>query len=658
MNQWRLVINMYKTIGLLGLACGALLLVGCSAGPSKAYTINGEFIAVEAEEPEAMDGQPSGEGDAAVTETEEVADLSTSTVEVTYETTNDSGETESVVLASGSFVDGKVSFEGEIESATEVKISVETADGEELSATALVVPGGEAVEFALVEYEAPYPSDRMILLGASRRSQDPSSKFTITGNLGGTDVDVSTAIADVFVTEYVDGAREMRGLGTVMLDDGNFVIENDIEEPSVVTVYLISDVYNTLSAVIEPESTLTLDWYESTGALVATSDSARHQEVVESWEQSDEYLSVAAAYQVAYAEYMAEMEAQREAAQAAAAEEAEESNSEQIAQEESEAESEEPMEEDIEAVALAALGTDEATETDSESLASVPQAAEGCEHVSMEGVEPPRMISAMMASRESDPEFIKLQNQMGELKSQALKELAKNSDDPLNSLLAMEAGAYSSYAEDRGDAFPIYDRLATQLDADLVARRITPRRDSLQRYIETEENDQTLIQGQKAPEFTLANIEGEEVALYDVLGESEIVLVDFWASWCGPCIATFPDLKRMYSAYNDDGFEIVAISIDSTHEDWQGGSEEHELPWIDLGEIKGWEGPIASAYGVQFIPKAYLVDSEGCILEKNIHTGKLEELLVARYGEMPAEEGEGPESESVSDDPGSDDMGG
>ena len=477
-DQWRLVIKMYKTIGFLGLACGALLLVGCNSSPSKAYTINGEFIAVEAERPEIAEGgtaaaDPAPEDTSAA---DESIDLSTSTVVVSYETTNDEGKTETVELASGSFVNGKVSFEGEIETATEVKISVATDDGE-LSATALVVPGGDAVEFALVEYEETYPPDQLVLVGASQASQDASAKFTITGDFSGEDRELSTAVVEVFATEYVDGARTTRELGTVMLDDGVFTIENDIDEPTVVTVDLRTESFNSTQAVIEPGSTLTLSWHGTTDMIVATSDSSRHQEVVESWNLSDEYMTVATEYSESYAAYIAEMDAAREAA--AAEGDTGEPSSEEAAQEDAESDAEEPMEENDAAEEIAATTIEDAAaealegvaatsieDVAADALSMLPQPAEGCEHVSMKGVAPPRSIADMMASQgESGPDFFKLQNKMNEMMADALREIANSEDDPLNSLLAMELGAYNAYSEDRADAFPIYDRLATQLEA-------------------------------------------------------------------------------------------------------------------------------------------------------------------------------------------------
>jgi thiol-disulfide isomerase/thioredoxin len=247
---------------------------------------------------------------------------------------------------------------------------------------------------------------------------------------------------------------------------------------------------------------------------------------------------------------------------------------------------------------------------------------------------------------------------MESIKSEALQALAKNAKDPLDSLLAMEAGAYMPWFDNRSEAIEIYGRLEGELDEDLVSRRVSPRRDNLVLQIEIEQNDTSLVQGQKAPEFTLADLSGTEVSLEGILQEKELVLVDFWASWCGPCIATFPELKRMHAAYNDDGFEIVAISIDSTDEDWITASEEHEIPWINLGEIQGWAGPTAAAYGVQFIPKGYLLDSEGCIIKKDLHTDKLDELLVARYGEAPVSEDAEADSQDESVESSTDEMGG
>ena len=654
---------MKKGLCLTGLICIFAMLVGCNTAPLKPFTINGEYIAVESASPETDTG-PATDTSAEVTDSEsdeasaeetvETVDLSTAKITVTQTTTNKDGEEESVELASGSFVDGALTIIGEIREATEVKISVADNDDANLSTTALLVPYGEPVSFALFDRETDYPGDSLALIGTSRRSQDESTKFTVSGDLSGGPKDLTYGNVSVMSQSMEDGEMVMRTHGSVALMDGSFSIEADVDEPQIVNISVSSydpdpskNIFKRMMAVVEPQSSVNLEWVESSESVVARSDNDRHVMILESWQQSDEYLTTVAAYDVAYAAYIEEWNAKREA-QASDSEEASES-----------ADSEEATDETEDVAAV--VEEEEPSEPEGlteEQLAAYPDRAEGCEHVVID--QEIRTLSDIMmsVSGEDAPEWRKLSDQMRMIQSNALQELAKNAEDPLDSLLAMEAGAYTSLSENRSEAIEIYGRLESVLDEDLVTRRVVPKRDQLVLQIETEENDMSLVQGQKAPEFALADLSGTEVSLDGILQEKELVLVDFWASWCGPCIATFPELKRMHAAYNDDGFEIVAISIDSTDEDWVTASEEHEIPWINLGEIEGWDGPTAAAYGVQFIPKGYLLDSKGCIIKKDLHTDQLNELLVARYGEAPVPEDTEEASEDESVDSATDEMGG
>ena len=647
---------MYQKLGLIGLVCVAWTLVGCTAGPSKTYTIGGEFISIEMEEeePENADEETDDseasktDGDDSIDDSEqaETLDWSTATVVVSYDSTNDSGATEKVELDSGSFVDGELSFSGEIDGAREVEIAASLGD-ETLSATAWITPGGEDIRFALVDYpdDFLYPDDHLVLIGASRRSRNEDTKFTFKGDFSDLDTDLTDATVTITGTVFEDGNPVSKTFGRVMPKDGSFLIESDIEEPSVVSFRMWGQ--NALSrgkAVVESNSTITLSWRESAGELIPIADSGLHVALVESWQRTEEYLATMDAYPLA-------IEAWAESfAVSDDSDDAENGDTEPMEQDSSK-----PTE-SLESGSAAASEQSDSVVAEAMEPSRAATTAEGCEHVEVDKGASQTVFDMM--NNQDGPEYMLVQQKMDEMRRDALKEIANIAEDPLHILLAMELGAYSSRSVDRSDAFPIYDKLADELDSDLVARRVTPRREDLHRYIETEENDRTLVQGQKAPEFNLANLEGDEIALYDVLAASEIVLIDFWASWCGPCIATFPDLKRMYSTYNDDGFEIVAISIDSTFAAWEEGSEKHELPWINLGEIEGWDGSIAGSYGVQAIPKGYLVDSDGCILEKDIDTETLEELLVSRYGS--ALESEQPDANGNPElpDPPSDDIGG
>ncbi len=229
-------------------------------------------------------------------------------------------------------------------------------------------------------------------------------------------------------------------------------------------------------------------------------------------------------------------------------------------------------------------------------------------------------------------EHLPLERELDEMRTNTLQSIAKNAEDPMDALLAMELRAFPPTSDNRSEAFEVFDKLAVLLDEELVEQRVAPARERLKQFIESEENDADLVPGENVPDFTLDNLKGEEVVLYDILAENEFVLVEFWASWCAPCIQSFPDLKSLYASYNENGFEVITVSIDDDLSDWEHESKTQELPWIDVGEMYGWKGPTATAYGVQFVPKGYLVDSTGLILEKDLDPDQLGEFLTAKFG--------------------------
>ena len=131
-------------------------------------------------------------------------------------------------------------------------------------------------------------------------------------------------------------------------------------------------------------------------------------------------------------------------------------------------------------------------------------------------------------------------------------------------------------------------------------------------------------------DFTAESLDGDSVRLADIRADSEIVLVEFWASWCGPCRSEIPHMKQAYEEHRPNGFEIVSFTIDNDREDWELASEEEDLPWPNLG--MGEEAEAPTAYSVTGVPKNYLVDSKsGEILATDLRRHhldvKLDELL-------------------------------
>lgn len=131
--------------------------------------------------------------------------------------------------------------------------------------------------------------------------------------------------------------------------------------------------------------------------------------------------------------------------------------------------------------------------------------------------------------------------------------------------------------------------------------------------------------GSIAPDITLPTPDGKELSLSSLRGK--VVLLDFWASWCGPCLAEAPNVKKVYDKYKDKGFDVFGVSLDKeTQRDaWLKAIEKHQLTWHHVSSLKGWECPVAGLYNVTAIPATFLLDREGRIVATNCRGEKLEE---------------------------------
>jgi len=131
--------------------------------------------------------------------------------------------------------------------------------------------------------------------------------------------------------------------------------------------------------------------------------------------------------------------------------------------------------------------------------------------------------------------------------------------------------------------------------------------------------------GQPAPAFVQNDPSGKPISLASFKGK--YVLLDFWASWCGPCRAENPNVVAAYQKYSPKGFTILGISLDNNKDKWLAAVKKDQLAWTQVSDLQGWQNKVADLYGVKGIPMNYLLDKEGKIIAKGLRGEDLEKKL-------------------------------
>lgn len=131
--------------------------------------------------------------------------------------------------------------------------------------------------------------------------------------------------------------------------------------------------------------------------------------------------------------------------------------------------------------------------------------------------------------------------------------------------------------------------------------------------------------GQPAPAFEMSSTDGKVIRLADFKGK--YVLVDFWASWCGPCRQENPNIVKVFNQYKNKNFTILGVSLDDDKADWLKAIKDDKLTWSHVSELKRWDSPIVNLYKVEGIPASFLLDPQGKIIAKNLRGEALNSFL-------------------------------
>ncbi len=134
-----------------------------------------------------------------------------------------------------------------------------------------------------------------------------------------------------------------------------------------------------------------------------------------------------------------------------------------------------------------------------------------------------------------------------------------------------------------------------------------------------------LRKGQEAPAIDLPNMQDSIVSLSSFKGK--VVLLDFWASWCGPCRRSNPALVKLYNEFKDQGLEIVGVSVDQGKMAWLDAVKDDKLPYVQLIDSRGSKSDVMNNYEIQVIPTQFLIDKQGYLREKDLRGGSLRNAI-------------------------------
>ncbi|MEW6157978.1 MAG: TlpA disulfide reductase family protein, partial [Verrucomicrobiota bacterium] len=134
-----------------------------------------------------------------------------------------------------------------------------------------------------------------------------------------------------------------------------------------------------------------------------------------------------------------------------------------------------------------------------------------------------------------------------------------------------------------------------------------------------------LKEGAVFPDFKENDLEGKPLSIANYKGK--VVLIDFWATWCGPCVQELPNVLKAYEKYHNKGFDIIGISLDKDKAALTSFIEKRSMPWKQYFDGKGWENKLAQQYGINSIPATYLLDGEGKIVAKDLRGDSLSQEL-------------------------------
>lgn len=192
-------------------------------------------------------------------------------------------------------------------------------------------------------------------------------------------------------------------------------------------------------------------------------------------------------------------------------------------------------------------------------------------------------------------------------------------------ILFMEAMLYLQVLDDTDKGSELIKQLKRDFPKTKQGQNADQILASIEKQAAAKKVQGSLVEGKPFPDFSVTDTSGKSLAIANYKGK--VVLLDFWATWCGPCVQELPNVIKTYDTYHSKGFEVIGISLDKDRQKLATFTKEKKMPWPQYFDGLMWENKLAVKYGVNSIPATYLLDGQGTIIGKDLRGQALDKAV-------------------------------